>query len=85
MNKTQELLRTCRMVSRQMSSLTPTSGRYVKMTQTQKHLGVDNNVPVYLKSGLGDKALFGTTVLLTVAGVGLCLDVFYTLTFGKRG
>ncbi|CAH0550493.1 unnamed protein product [Brassicogethes aeneus] len=84
MQNSQKLLGACRVIARQMSTLTPTSGRYVKMQGVQKHLGIDNDLPVYIKGGFGDRAMFGATLLLTMAGLGLSLETFYNLTVGKK-
>lgn len=50
-----------------------------KVKAAQKHFQLNDGIPVYLKGGLMDRVLFGTTVILCVFGVGYGASVIYEL------
>ncbi|XP_012265356.2 cytochrome c oxidase subunit 7A, mitochondrial [Athalia rosae] len=45
---------------------------------------VPNNIPVYLKGGMGDKVLLGATVALIGFGFATSIKMIYDLSFPKK-
>lgn len=44
-------------------------------------LQADNGVPVYLKGGTTDYALYGITLILNAIGLGMCVHLLYLCAF----
>ncbi|XP_022913062.1 cytochrome c oxidase subunit 7A, mitochondrial-like [Onthophagus taurus] len=57
------------------------STKFPALKQAQKHFGIEDHVPVYLKGGVGDKIIYIATVGLTLLGLGMSGEVLYKLSF----
>ncbi|XP_018569536.1 cytochrome c oxidase subunit 7A, mitochondrial [Anoplophora glabripennis] len=88
MNNSKLFLNAARIYYRQMSKsaqITETvAPRYATLKNIQKKFQVDDGLPVYIKHGFGDKFLYNVTFALSIVGVGLSLETFYRLVFGKK-
>ncbi|XP_044265789.1 cytochrome c oxidase subunit 7A1, mitochondrial-like isoform X2 [Tribolium madens] len=73
-----------RLLVREFSKTAPRSTEQVspkfhKLKQIQQKFGVEDNVPVYLKGGAGDKILYAATLAITAVGLGMSLETWYRL------
>jgi len=62
----------------------PLPSNYGEVLKKMKQFQVDNNLPIHLKGGPGDKMLFGATV--AICGIGLlgCFKFYYDMSFPKK-
>ncbi|XP_971661.2 cytochrome c oxidase subunit 7A1, mitochondrial [Tribolium castaneum] len=84
MNNARQSLALGRLLVREFSKTAPRGTeqpgpRFHKLKEIQKKFGVEDNVPVYLKGGVGDKILYSLTVLITAAGLGMSIESWYRL------
>lgn len=59
--------------------LVPSQRLYIPETANYDSLQVNDGVPVHFKGGAFDKALYGTTLLITGVGLVMMLEFFYTI------
>merc|ERR1711962_473418 len=66
------------------SNYRPLPGNYGEVVKKMKHFQVENNIPIHLKGGPGDRMLFGAT--LAICGIGLlgCFKFYYDMSFPKK-
>ncbi|KAF2359865.1 Cytochrome c oxidase subunit VIIa [Trinorchestia longiramus] len=82
-------LAACRIVARQLS----TSGRapaekameihpaYLKVRKNYEKFQVNNGVPIHLKGGAVDYALYSLTLTINLVGLVMMGDFFYRMAF----
>lgn len=86
MNAVKTLVPICRTVSRQFHKSNVVRATeeqmYAKrqrLKKLQEQFQIADDTPVYLKGGLGDRLLFGTTCLLLLISTGMSIETAYEL------
>lgn len=79
----------CRALFRQFSSSARAQSapkrelhpKYIAIREKYAKFQVNDGVPIHLKGGTTDRILYGSTLLVTGAGVVMMLEFFYSMMY----